>query len=50
MAIVKNSYIHLTLECSECGYQWDIKELYELNVREAEMDAENEPCPECKDE
>ena len=50
MATVTDSLIQLNLECSECGFQWDISNRDELSVNEAILDAENEPCPKCEDE
>ena len=50
MASIESSHIKLTLRCSECGYTWDIKNYNEVDVYEARMDAENEPCPECEED
>ncbi len=45
--IIETSYIQLTLECSECGHQWDSENRDAMSIRVAEMDAEDETCPHC---
>jgi rRNA maturation protein Nop10 len=44
---VESEHIQLTLECPECGHQFDIDDYDSNCIQEAKRMAANEACPEC---